>query len=216
MTEAAGGQVRLNDLHHYETVARVMARELAGFRLSSDPLDVAETLEQLTEEMEDMPRVIADCRRAAEAFGELEGCLDRMYALADRAVELDDSNPSVTLAMDEEFSSYAHLVARLAGADDFDGPCLSLVTSDEARVTRTILGCLSNARQGFAAKLDEQRRHINIAMADAMALLVRILEEGDEISRETRDGLSALMETLKVMEKGFSPVFQDKRPALLN
>ncbi|MDR3154861.1 MAG: hypothetical protein LBW85_11500, partial [Deltaproteobacteria bacterium] len=182
----------LNDLLHYETLARVMAQELAGFRLASDPLDVAETLEQLTEEMEDMPRVIGDCRRAVEAFGQLEGALDRMYALADRAAELDDSDPTLLLSMDEEFSGYAHIVARLAGSGDFDGPCLSLCTSSEARVSRTVLACLSKARHGFAAKLEEQRRHINSAMGEAMELLARMLEEGEEISYETREGLTSL------------------------
>ncbi|MDR2611329.1 MAG: hypothetical protein LBG06_00270 [Deltaproteobacteria bacterium] len=205
-----------SDLNHFETVARVMARELAGFRLASDPLDVAETLEQLTEEMEDMPRVIGDCRRAVEAFGELEATLDRMYSLADRAVELGDSSPEILAAVDGEFSGYAQIVARLAGAGDFEGPCLSLATSAEARVARTVLACLSSARHGFAAKLEEQRRHINSAMGEAMELLARILEEGDELSRETRDGLASLLETVSVMQGGFNPARPERRPALLN
>jgi hypothetical protein len=216
MTVQISDTETVSDLNHFETVARVLARELSGFRLASDPLDVAETIEQLTEEMEDMPRVIGDCRRAVEAFGELQGALDRMYSLADRAAELDDSDPELLLAMDSEFSGYAHIVARLAGAGDFDGPCLSLVTSSEARVTRTVLACLTAARHGFAAKLEEQRRHINSAMSEAMELLARILEEGDQISNETRDGLNGLMETIKIMEGGFSPSCQEQRPVYLN
>jgi hypothetical protein len=207
----------VNDLNHFETVAKVLARELGGFRLGSDPLDVAETLEQLTEEMEDMPRVISDCRRAIEAFGELEGALDRMYSLADRAAELADSDSRLLLTMDAEFSGYAHIVARLAGAGDFDGPCLSLVTSAEAKVTRTVLACLSAARHGFAAKLEEQRRHISSAMSEAVELLARILEDGEEISNETRSGLNGLMETIKLMDgAGAGPARRETRPALLN
>ncbi|MDR1314517.1 MAG: hypothetical protein LBQ12_12705 [Deltaproteobacteria bacterium] len=216
MTVQTSETENYRDLNHFETVAKVMARELSGFRLASDPLDVAETIEQLTEEMEDMPRVIGDCRRAVEAFGELEGALDRMYSLADRAAELDDSDPALLASMDAEFSGYAHIVARLAGAGDFDGPCLSLATSAEAMVTRTVLACLTAARHGFAEKLEEQRRHINSAMGEAMELLARILEEGEEISLETRNGLNGLLDTLKIMDRGFGPAWQEQRPAYLN
>ncbi|MDR1041994.1 MAG: hypothetical protein LBR80_17870, partial [Deltaproteobacteria bacterium] len=160
--------------------------------------------------------VISDCRRAVEAFGELEGALDRMYSLADRAAELHDSDPALLLAMDEEFSGYAHIVARLAGAGDFDGPCLSLATSSEAKITRTVLACLTEARHGFAAKLEEQRRHIDCAMSEAMELLTRILEEGEAISNETRSGLSGLVDTLRVMDCGFGSSRQDERPRYLN
>jgi hypothetical protein len=215
-TQEAGEPGTVSDLIHFETVARVLARELSGFRLGSDPLDVAETLEQLTEEMEDMPRVISDCRRAVEAFGELEGALDRMYSLADRAAELEDSDPALLMAMDAEFAGYAHIVARLAGAGDFNGPCLSLSTSSEARITRTVLTCLSAARHGFAAKLEEQRRHINSAMGEAMDLLVRLLEEGEQISFETREGLATLLDTVRVMDGGMSPGWQEQRPVYLN
>jgi hypothetical protein len=191
------------DLNHYETVARVLAKELSSFRLSSDPLDVAETLEQLTEEMESMPGVINDCRLAAEAFDELESVLDRMYSLADRAVELNDSNPILQIAMDEEFGGYAHIIARLAGADDFNGPYLSLCTSSEAKVTRVILSCLSAARQNFAYRLEEQRRHINSAMDDAVRLLLRILDEGHAVSHETRQGLASILERLRDLDEDF-------------
>jgi hypothetical protein len=199
------------DLNHYETVARVLAKELSSFRLTSDPLDVAETLEQLTEEMETMPGVIKDCRLAAEAFGELESVLDRMYSLADRAVELKDSNPLLLSAMNEEFGGYSHIIARLAGADDFSGPCLSLLTSEEAKVTRVILSCLSAASQNLAYRLEEQRRHINSAMDDAINLLLRILDEGDGISYETRLGLSSILERLRDLDENF--VSPDERPA---
>ncbi|MDR2461151.1 MAG: hypothetical protein LBE38_10330 [Deltaproteobacteria bacterium] len=204
------------DLSHCENLARLLAKGLSTFSLSSDPLDVAETLEQLGEEMEDMPLVIQDCRLAMEAFKELESVLDRMYALADRAVELNDSNPRLMAAMNEEFSGYAHIVARLAGADDFDGPCLTLETSSEARVTRIILGYLAAAKQNFAARLEEQRRHINAAMDDAIGLLARILEEGCEISYDTRKGLTDLLGTLKEFGGQWDNDSFEARPYLLH
>ncbi|MDR2198414.1 MAG: hypothetical protein LBR53_02965 [Deltaproteobacteria bacterium] len=188
------------DLTHYETVARILAMELSSFELVADPLDVAETLEELSEEMEDMPYVISDCREAAAAFSELEGALDRMYSLADRAIEAGSSDPSILNVLDEEFSLYAELVARLAGADDFEGPILSLATPEEARITRVILGCLSDARHNFALRLEEQRRHINTAMDDALGLLTRILENGTGISHGTRSGLSALLSKLRSLD----------------
>jgi hypothetical protein len=203
------------DLLHYENVARVLAKGLTGFRPGPDPLDVAETLEQLADEMENMPFVITDCRMAVEAFEQLESVLDRMYALADRAVELNDAKPNVLAAMDEEFGGYSHLVARLAGADEFDGPRLSLATSAEARVTRVILGCLSGARQGFARRLEEQRRRINDAMDDAMALLLRMLDEGEGVSPETRAGLAAVLERLRAMDDDFKTLVGRVPPSVL-
>jgi hypothetical protein len=197
-------------------MARLLAKGLSTFSLSSDPLDVAETLEQLTEEMEDMPTVIQDCRMAMEAFGQLESVLDRMYALADRAVELKDSTPALMRTMDEEFSGYAHIVARLAGAHDFSGPCLSLASSAEAKVTRIILGYLAAARQNFAMRLEEQRRHINTAMDDAISLLMRILDEGDEISYDTRKGLEDLLGRLREVDGMLDSDSSKVQPYLLN
>jgi hypothetical protein len=188
------------DLSHYETVARILAMELSSFELLSDPLDVAETIEELTEEMVDMPSVINDCRLAAEAFQELEGAIDRMYSLADRAVEAGTGNPGALSALDAEFAGYAEIVARLAGAEEFEGPILSLATVEDARVTRIILGCLAGARHTFALRLEEQRRHINTAMSDALGLLGRILEDGAEISHDTRAGLTALLTKLGTMD----------------
>ena len=188
------------DLNDYETVARIMAMELSSFELRSDPLDVAETIEELTEEMEDMPGVISDCRQAAEAFLELESALDRMYSLADRASEAGADNPALLEALDREFGGYSEIVARLAGADDFEGPILSLASVEEAKVTRIILGCLSEARRTFAMRLEEQRRHINSAMDDAMNLLLRILEDGEEISYDTKEGLTALLNRLRTLD----------------
>jgi hypothetical protein len=189
-----------HDLNHYEEVARIMAMELSSFELLADPLDVAETLEELTEEMEDMPEVISTCRLAAETFLELEGALDRMYSLADRAIEAGAENPELLNTLDKQFAGYAEIVARLAGADDFEGPILSLSTVEDARVTRIILGCLSESRHSFAVRLEEQRRNINLAMDDAMKLLQRILEEGNEISHDTRAGLTALLTKLKSLD----------------
>ncbi|MDR2406382.1 MAG: hypothetical protein LBE27_08450 [Deltaproteobacteria bacterium] len=188
------------DLSHYETVARIMAMELSSFELVSDPLDVAETLEELTEEMEDMPDVISSCRMAAETFRELEGALDRMYSLADRAVEAGEENPVLLETLDRQFAGYAEIVARLAGADDFEGPVLSLSSVEEAKVTRIILGCLSQSRHNFAVRIEEQRRRINTAMDDALNLLTRLLEDGEEISHETREGLSALLTKLRSLD----------------
>jgi hypothetical protein len=202
MTSGFSDPGAYSDLNHYETVARILAMELSSFELVSDPLDVAETIEELTEEMEDMPYVISDCRQAAQAFLELEGALDRMYSLADRAAEAGAQDPELLALMDEEFAGYAEIVARLAGAEDFEGPVLSLATPEEAKVTRIILGCLSGARHSFALRLEEQRRHINSAMSDALGLLARLLEDGEEISHSTKSGLSALLAKLRAMDSG--------------
>lgn len=187
------------DLARYETVAKFLAAELSGFSLGAEPLDVAETIELLTEEMEDMPEVIADCRQAVEAFSELESVLDRMFSLADRAVELNDSDPRALAALDEEFAAYGHLIARLAGDSRFAGTVLSLATSAEAKVTRVILGYLAGARRDFREKLDDQRRRINCAMDEALVMLARILDEGEEISFAMREDLTDLLAKLAAL-----------------
>jgi hypothetical protein len=187
------------DLSHFELVARIMANELSTMELGAEPLDVAETIETLGEEMGGMPEIIDDCRQAMEAFNELDGTLDRMYALADRAVECSEEDLGLRSGLDEEFSGYAHVVARLAGADDFDGPSLSLATRAEARVARQILGCLGAARQRFGQRLRDQRRRINGAMDEALEMLTRILSDVDEISHATREGLTSLVAHLHAL-----------------
>ncbi|MDR2340053.1 MAG: hypothetical protein LBF40_07975 [Deltaproteobacteria bacterium] len=216
MDEDFAGNLAYHDLTHYESVARILAMELSSFELVADPLDVAETIEELTEEMEDMPHVISDCRMASEAFQELEGALDRMYSLADRAIEAGAGNPGLLDTLDRQFAGYAEIVARLAGADDFEGPILSLGTVEEARVTRIILGCLSEARHNFALRLEEQRRRINTAMDDALSLLLRLLETGEGISHDTKAGLRTLMEKLGTIDPTTQAAIAVERPYTLH
>ncbi|MDR2442302.1 MAG: hypothetical protein LBE31_02125 [Deltaproteobacteria bacterium] len=192
------------DLNHYELVARIMASELATLELASEPLDVAETIETLSDEMRNMPKIIYDCRLAVEAFDELDGTLDRMYSLADRAVECPEDSQALRNGLDEEFTGYAHIVARLAGADEFDGPSLTLRTKSGAMVARQILGCLGSARHNFSMRLREQRRRINSTMDEALEMLNRILTEVEEISHDTREGLSSLVAHLQALGQEFS------------
>jgi len=204
------------DLNHYELVARILANELSSFSLTSEPLDVAETIETLSDEMETMPQIISDCRLAVEAFSELDRTLDRMYSLADRAVESGDSQPALLSGLDEEFRGYSHIIARLAGANDFDGPSLSLASKNEAIVSRQILACLGVARQTFLKRLNEQRRRINDAMDEALEMLGRILSEVEEISHETREGLTELVDRLNTMSREIGLGANSEKPLWLN
>lgn len=194
------------DLNKYEKVARILAQELPGLSLMSEPLDVIESLEHLSDEMATMPEIIIDCRRATEAFDELDHVIGHMYALADRAVELPDDQLRERFLLDEEFKGYSHIVARLAGANDFDGPVLCLVTRPEALAARRILAYLSEARGSFTRKLAEQRRHINNAMDEALALLMKIADEVEELSHQNRDKLRDILDRLAfVGDLGRSP-----------
>jgi uncharacterized membrane protein YccC len=176
-----------------------MASELATMELASEPLDVAETIETLSEEMVQMPQIITDCRLAVEAFNELDITLDRMFSLADRAAECSDEDQALRYGLDEEFSGYAHIVARLAGSEEFNGPSLSLSSKTEARVARKVLSCLVAARHSFSKRLQEQRRRINNTMDEALELLTRILSEVEEISHATRQGLTELVAHLQTL-----------------
>jgi hypothetical protein len=184
-------------------------------KLNAEPLDVAETIETLTEEMETMPVVISDCREATEAFGELEQTLDRMYSLADRAAEVGESQPQLLQLLDDEFSGHAQIVARLAGTANFDGPSLSLLTVPQAKVARQILSYLSAARYKFSQRLNEQRRRINSAMDEAMALLNFILTQVDDLSHDTKMGLGELVERLNELGMVLEPQ-EPKKPKWLN
>jgi hypothetical protein len=190
-------------LRHYENIAQLLANKLPHLELESEPLDVAETLELLSDEMEDMPSIIQDCRQATSAFGDLEEFLDRMYSLADRAVAIGERDPSALALLDHEFSGYAHLIARLAGEDDFSGPTLSLGTVSEARVARVILGCLASGREKLSKRLEIQRRNINLAMDEALGLLRRILLKNMEISAETRETLTDILGAVGGIEEEY-------------
>jgi hypothetical protein len=186
-----------SDLYHYELVAKILADELSQMTLASEPLDVAETIESLSEEMVSMPAVINDCREAAEVFGELEQTLDRMYSLADRACETGGRDPGGLALLEAEFTGYSQIVARLAGQTGFGGPSLSLLSVPQARVARQVLGYLAAARYKFEQKLTEQRRRINCAMDEAVELLNYLLTEVEEISHETKTGLTELIDRLR-------------------
>lgn len=184
------------DLNRYEKIARVLTQELQGLSLGSEPLDVTESLENLSDEMARMPEVIYDCRLATEVFDELNQAIEPMYALADRAVELPENSHNERRALDDEFKSYAHIVARLGGADNYDGPSLSLANRPEALAARTILGYLNNARNSFTKKLADQRRHINMAMNEALALLAQIVYDTDGLSHSNRGRLKNILDRL--------------------
>ncbi|MDR2301321.1 MAG: hypothetical protein LBF38_04695 [Deltaproteobacteria bacterium] len=197
MYETEIGANTCPDLNHYELVAKIMANELSTLELASEPLDVAETIETLGEEMNQMPQIISDCRMAVEVFNELDVTLDRMYSLADRASESGEDDVALRMGLDDEFSGYSHIVARMAGADDFDGPSLSLLTKGEANVARQILGCLSKARHDFSKRIFDQRRRIDGTMNEAIELLTRLLTEVENITYRTRDGLTELVAHLQ-------------------
>ncbi len=184
------------DLSKYEKIARILAQELPALSLMSEPLDVIDSLENLSQEMANMPEIIEDCRLATLAFGELDQVIDRMYALADRAVELPASRDRERMRLDEEFRGYSHIVARLAGADGFEGPSLSLATQAQAQAARRILAYLGDARRGFTRRLADQRRQINEAMDEALHLLAKIVSETEELSHHNRQRLSELLERL--------------------
>jgi hypothetical protein len=184
------------DLSGYEEVARILARELPALSLHSEPLDVIDSLEHLSEEMALMPEIIEDCRLATEAFDELDRVIGHMYALADRAAELPEDRPGERARLDEEFKGYSHIVSRLAGADDFEGPSLSLLSRAEAQAARKILGYLNEARSGFTRKLAGQRRRINSAMDEAVALLIKLVSETDELSPDNRGRLEEILDHL--------------------
>jgi hypothetical protein len=195
-----------------------MANELATLELTSEPLDVAETIETLSEEMGQMPQIITDCRLAVEVFNELDTTLDRMYSLADRAVESKDEDDALRMGLDEEFAGYSHIVARMAGADYFDGPSLSLLTKSEATVARQILGCLSRARHDFSKRIFDQRRRINNTMSEAIEMLSKILSEVENISYHTRDGLTELLAHLQTLSGEFDEVngYTTQKPVYIN
>ncbi|MDR1872893.1 MAG: hypothetical protein LBS60_13410 [Deltaproteobacteria bacterium] len=184
------------ELYHFEMVAHILAEELSQIQLSDDPLDVAETIEILSEEMESMPEVISRCREASETFGELDETLDRMYSLADRAIEIGAREPESLEILDDEFAGYAQIVARLAQSPDFEGPSLSLRSVTSAKVARQVLGYLSAARRDFSRRLEEQRRRIGSAMEEALELLGHILNGVDDISHETKLFLGDLVDRL--------------------
>lgn len=200
------------DLSKYESIAKILAQELPGLSLGTEPLDVIDSLEHLSDEMVYMPKIIQDCRLATEAFSELDQTIDRMYALADRAVELDESQNGERLSLDEEFKGYSHIVARLAGADDYDGPSLSLKTRPDALAARTILAYLGDARKNFTQKLDAQRRQINSAMDEALKLLVKIVSETDDLSHANRRCLMDIIDRLAVFGELMSPGENHNRP----
>lgn len=197
------------DLSKYEKMAKILAQELPSLSLMSEPLDVIDSLENLSDEMAHMPEVIEDCRLATEAFDELDQVIGRMYALADRAVELPENRPQERLRLDEEFKGYSHIVARLAGADNFDGPSLTLATRAEAAAARKILAYLNDARGNFTRKLADQRRQINEAMDEALRLLVKIVSETEELSHYNRERLGDLLDRLAIfgeLERPREPV----------
>ena len=187
------------DLGRHEKTARLLARELPSLSLGSEPLDVIESLENLSDEMSQMPEVIQDCRLATEAFSELNRVIGHMYALADRAVELPEDSQEERRLLDEDFKGYSHIVARLSGADAYDGPSLSLASRPEAQAARTILGYLNEARSGFTQKLAAQRRQINLAMTEALHLLAKIVYETKELSHQNRGRLEEILEKLSGM-----------------
>jgi len=187
------------ELNNYEQIARLLARELPNLPLGSEPLDVVDSLENLSEDMALMPEIIQDCRLATEAFDELDQVIGHMYALADRAVELPENRTAERSLLDGEFKGYAHIVARLAGAEDFDGPSLSLATRPEALAARRILGYLGEARTGFTRQLANQRRQINQAMDEAVALLVHLVSATDDLSHQGRDRLRDLLDRLAAL-----------------
>ena len=201
------------DLNKYEQVARILAHELPGLALMSEPLDVIDSLENLSDEMARMPEIIHDCRLATEAFDELDQVIGRMYALADRAVELPDGRDQDRFLLDEEFKGYSHIVARLAGADDFDGPALSVATRPEALAARKILAYLNDARRNFTRKLADQRRQINNAMDEALSLLIKIVSETEDLSHYNRDRLQDILDRLAVLGD-FSGLQQTERPSV--
>jgi len=184
------------ELNNYEQIARLLAQELPNLPLGSEPLDVVDSLENLSEDMAIMPEIIKDCRLATEVFDELDQVIGHMYALADRAAELPENRKAERVVLDGEFKGYAHIVARLAGEDDFEGPSLSLVTKSEALAARRILGYLGEARTGFTRRLADQRRHINQAMDEAVALLVRLVSETKDLSHQGRDRLREILDRL--------------------
>lgn len=188
-----------SDLNRNETIARILAQELPGLTLMSEPLDVIDSLENLSDEMSHMPEIIQDCRLATEAFDELDQTIGHMYALADRAVELPESQDRERRFLDEEFRAYSHIVARLAGSDNYDGPSLSLATQPEAQAARKILAYLGEARGGFTRKLAEQRRNINHTMDEALSLLAKIVQETEELSHDNRGRLQDILDRLAIV-----------------
>ena len=200
------------DLSNYETIARILAQELPSLTLLSEPLDVVDSLENLTDEMAQMPEIIQDCRLATEAFDELDQVIGRMYALADRAVELPDDQGGARGLLDEEFQGYSHIVARLAGADDFDGPNLSLLTKPEALAARKILSYLNETRRSFTQKLADQRRQINDAMDEALNLLVKIVSETEELSHYNRDRLQDILGRLSIVKIDLQQLSGTEKP----
>ncbi|MDR0356059.1 MAG: hypothetical protein LBJ64_10065 [Deltaproteobacteria bacterium] len=212
MNGQVNAEISCQDLNHYEMVAKILANELRTMELTSEPLDVAETIETLSEEMGQMPQIITDCRLAVEAFNELDVTLDRMYSLADRAAESSEIEEGLRLMLHEEFSGYTHIVARLAGADDFVGPSLSLLTRGDAKVALQILSCLGRARHDFSKRLQDQRLRINFTMDEALEMLTRILTEVENISYSTRDGLTELVAHLQTLSGEFQRANQSETP----
>ncbi len=193
------------DLARYELIAQILAKELPHLPLLSEPLDIIDSIESISGDMVHMPEIIQDCREAAEAFDQLDQTIDHMYALADRAVELGEGQDAKRMILDEEFKGYAHIVARLAGADDWNGPRLSLATLPEATSARQILGYLSFARQNFTKRLADQRRQINQAMNEALEVLSKIATESAELSHVNKTHLQELIDRLSAISENFTP-----------
>ncbi len=200
------------DLNSYETIAKILAQELPSLTLGSEPLDVVDSLENLSDEMGRMPEIIQDCRLATEAFDELDQVIGHMYALADRAVELPPEAVSERQILHDEFCGYSHIVARLAGANDYDGPQLSLATKPEAMAARKILSYLNEARRSFTKKLADQRRQINDAMDEALDMLVKIVSETEELSHHNRGRLRDILGRLSMVKTDLLSQPEEHRP----
>ena len=189
------------DLANYEKMARILAQELPNLSLLSEPLDVVDSLANLSTEMSRMPEVIEDCRLATEAFNELDQAIGRMFALADRAVEIPEKNDEERNILNEEFKNYAHIVARLAGDESCTAPALTLSSQAEALAARQILAYLNDARHKFTRRLDSQRRQINHVMDEALTLLVRLVDETCDLSHNNRESLFDILDRLGTMSE---------------
>lgn len=179
----------INQTHDFERlglVSSLLGQHIPVTRTEEElPPEVARALIMARVQMQGIPSALRDLEAAKLNFSVLEKSLDRLVALTDEAAELGEEDQPGRDRLEVELVSLAHVVAKLAGRQNYDGPQISVKTKAHAQGSRKILRHLTPFKEDMALNLIDQENLIVEAIEQTIGFLEMITESYPEAASLT-------------------------------
>ena len=193
------------DLEKLNDVSCILSTGIPVPAADDIPDEVVETLKLARIQMETIPAALEDIEAAKREFKVLDKTIDRLEELAREASELPEEDRTGRASREAEFIKLGHVLAQIAGRQNYQGPELSIATRAKAQSSHRIIKHLLPVKESLAAQMAEQEAMVVEAVQQTIDFL-EIIEKAYP-QKKSLSAISDLLTRVSAIRQGLWPPF---------